>query len=312
VRSLVRTVFVCCLVVPTCVIALGSSAHAADPDAGVYCAGDTVTVNWTQPADTTSQSGYRVDHFYSTGDFSGLEQTTVGLGQTSVTAVLRFTVNNFIVWPLDETRRPVGTPLTTKTFTAGKSPTAATWQLSNWRALNAVGDRSATVSFGWFGPITFGVTGNEPDTLAISGAGRTTTVPNFLGVGTATFNGLVDGRAYTFTSNVSNACGNSEGSVSPTFVPGVAPAWRADRPPLTGHAGFYLAHFRASGKPAPTYALSGAPSWLRIGANGFVVGKSPKGTTRFSYSVRASNGVGIHPFTNTDLTAGPFTATMKP
>jgi len=312
VRNLVRTVFVCCLAVPTCVLALGSSAHAVAPDSPPYCAGDTVTVSWTPPADTTGLSGYRVDHSYSTGDFPGLERTTVGLDQTSVTAILRFTVNNFMVWALDNAGQPVGAPLATKTFTAGHTPTAVTWQLSNWRALNTVGDRTATVSFGWFGPITFGVTGNAPDTLAISGAGQTATVPNFSGVGTATFSGLVDGRPYTFRSNVLNACGSSEGSVSPTFVPGIAPAWRADSPPLNGHAGFYLSHFRASGRPAPTYALSGAPPWLHIGANGFVVGKAPKGTTRFSYSVSASNGVGIHPFTNSDITAGPFTVTMKP
>jgi hypothetical protein len=50
----------------------------------------------------------------------------------------------------------------------------------------------------------------------------------------------------------------------------------------------------------------GAPSWLTVNTTtGTVAGTPPAGTTTFSYSVIASNGV------TPDATAGPFTVTVS-
>jgi hypothetical protein len=70
----------------------------------------------------------------------------------------------------------------------------------------------------------------------------------------------------------------------------------------------YLYRFAATGEPRPTYRLVGAPSWLVISpTEGTVRGRPPAGTTSFSYSVVAGNGVGVAYFTTTDIVAGPFT-----
>ena len=85
-----------------------------------------------------------------------------------------------------------------------------------------------------------------------------------------------------------------------------APAFTADSPPLTATAGtVYSYNFAASGAPAPTYALVGAPTWLSVDTGtGGVSGTPPTGTTSFSYSVTASNGVAPN------ATAGPYTVTV--
>ena len=68
----------------------------------------------------------------------------------------------------------------------------------------------------------------------------------------------------------------------------------------------YSYTFAASGNPAPTYALSGQPTWLSINSStGAVTGTPPSGTTSFTYSVKASNGVAPA------ATAGPFSVTVS-
>jgi hypothetical protein len=81
--------------------------------------------------------------------------------------------------------------------------------------------------------------------------------------------------------------------------------------PAHDSPGAYRYAFQASGKPTPTYHLLGAPSWLHISAKGLVSGLVPKGTTSFSCSVVATNGVGIQSFTDTDIAAGPFRVTVQ-
>jgi uncharacterized protein DUF11/putative Ig domain-containing protein len=86
-----------------------------------------------------------------------------------------------------------------------------------------------------------------------------------------------------------------------------APQFTAATPPATATAGVTYAYtFAASGVPAPGFALvAGAPSWLTIGAaSGQVSGTPPPGTTSFTFSVVASNGVGP------DAVAGPFAVTV--
>ena len=89
--------------------------------------------------------------------------------------------------------------------------------------------------------------------------------------------------------------------------PSIPPAFTAATPPLTGVVGTpYSYTFAASGTPAPTFALSGAPAWLAINATtGTVSGTPPSGTTSFAYSVVAANGV------SPNATAGPFTVSVS-
>jgi hypothetical protein len=87
---------------------------------------------------------------------------------------------------------------------------------------------------------------------------------------------------------------------------GTAPAFTTDSPPLTATVGTpYQYTFAASGSPTPTYSLNGAPSWLTIGSStGAVSGTPPTGTTSFSYSVTAANGV------SPDATTPTFTVAV--
>jgi|GEM_PF-1156207 len=86
----------------------------------------------------------------------------------------------------------------------------------------------------------------------------------------------------------------------------VAPTFTRSLPPLTATVGTaYSYGFAAAGTPTPTFALSGAPAWLGIdAATGTATGTPPSGTSSFTYSVTASNGVG------TASLAGPFTVTV--
>jgi uncharacterized repeat protein (TIGR01451 family) len=93
--------------------------------------------------------------------------------------------------------------------------------------------------------------------------------------------------------------------VSPPQTP---PQFTAANPPLTAtQVTQYLYTFAASGTPTPTFSLAtGAPSWLSIGVtSGVVTGTPPIGTTSFTYSVVASNGV------SPDATAGPFAVAVS-
>ncbi len=96
----------------------------------------------------------------------------------------------------------------------------------------------------------------------------------------------------------------------PVLIPSplAAPLFKTDSPPLTVPTGsVYAGDFGASGVPAATYALApGAPAWLSIepSFSGIVSGTPPSGTTSFTYSVIASNGVGPV------ATTGRFTVTV--
>jgi Domain of unknown function DUF11 len=89
--------------------------------------------------------------------------------------------------------------------------------------------------------------------------------------------------------------------VSQTITVNGAPKFTQDTPPLLAIAGTaYRYQFIATGSPAPTYRLHGAPSWLHINSQtGLVTGTPPKKVKPFGYSVTASNSLGT-------ATAGPF------
>lgn len=95
-----------------------------------------------------------------------------------------------------------------------------------------------------------------------------------------------------------NQAGDTDYSAAPQVQATVEvespPAFTADSPPLTAATGTQYSYtFTASGSPAPTFTLNGAPTWLSINSvTGKVTGIPPAGTTSFSYSVTAANGAG--------------------
>jgi hypothetical protein len=104
----------------------------------------------------------------------------------------------------------------------------------------------------------------------------------------------------------STAFGSSVSNGYPVVV-GLAPKLTADTPARSAAPGSdYRYTFRASGNPAPSYALApGAPKWLWISSStGRLSGRVPPGISSFTYSVVASNGVG-------SATAGPYTVYMS-
>jgi len=109
-----------------------------------------------------------------------------------------------------------------------------------------------------------------------------------------------------------NQAGNASYAAAPTVTGSITvdqtPTFTLDSPPAVGAVGQnYTYTFAASGVPTATYSLaSGAPSWLTIDAlSGAVGGVPPTGTTSFTYSVFATNGVG-------HATAGPFAVAVSP
>ncbi len=88
----------------------------------------------------------------------------------------------------------------------------------------------------------------------------------------------------------------------------VAPAFSAESPPGTVSSGTpYRYTFAATGNPPPRFSLTGAPGWLTVdGATGAVSGTPPSGSTAFTYSVAAANGV------LPGATAGPFAVAVSP
>jgi hypothetical protein len=312
VQSWAKCAFVAACTVSFGIVPLGAAPAMASPSS-TACAGDTETFSWAPPADTAGLTGFLVQDTLSNDgtDGSHAYEATVPLTETSTTVPVLVGYNNYAVYA-STSASLTGTLIGTSTWDGGVTPKAATW--SQDPAINSVGDGTATVSFAWNGPITGGTAGYLPDSAQVTASsGASTTLPNFDGLATVTFTGLTDGQAYTFTSDTSNACGGTVAPASPTFVPGVAPVWKADSPRLTAPSGLYSARFRATGAPAPTYELTGAPSWLSIVPSGhlggLVYGVAPAGTTSFSYSVTAGNGVGVQTFPTTDISAGPFTVT---
>jgi PKD repeat protein len=157
-------------------------------------------------------------------------------------------------------------------------------------------------------PVAFTAASADPD----ASPGIATYAWDF-GDGSATGSGATPFHTYaaagtlTATLTVTDVDGWT-GSVSHVVDVGSAvtssPAFTADSPPVTATVGNrYSSTFAASGYPVPTYALAaGAPHWLSIGTgSGVLGGTPPAGTTTFSYSVVADNGV------SPDATAGPFT-----
>jgi hypothetical protein len=277
----------------------------------VACAGDTETISWTAPADTSGLTGYEVENslFNGVADGAAFPVANVPLDQTSASVTLDPGYNNYLVYPVTA-EGVVIDDIGGQSFTGGTAPCPNYW---TQQGVNTVGKRTATVTFNWGGIPPAGLYGYIGASETVSDGNTTVTVSPGQ---PATFTGLKDGVGYTFRSDTFNACGSSSSAPnnSPVFVPGAGPVWTSNSPPLTAPLGLYAAPFHASGDPRPTYELVGAPSWLQIAPNlGLVYGLAPPGTTSFSYAVTATNGVGIQApiYPSTDITAGPFTVSVK-
>ena len=139
-------------------------------------------------------------------------------------------------------------------------------------------------------PVTFSIDpASTPGTCSISGG-----AVSFTAAGTC----IVD-------ASQAGGGGYAPGQASQSITVDQAPAWVVDSPPLTATTGhLYDYVFTASGTPAPSYALAGAPSWLSVNpGTGEVSGTPPKGTTSFNYQVTATNSAGT-------ATTGPFSVTV--
>jgi hypothetical protein len=317
-RVRVRCFVVVAFVMSLGVLTFSAAPASADSTTTVYCAGDSAAVSWAPPADTSELTSYYVvdSLFNDAVDGWDVSWQSVPLTETSTTVSLFAGFNSFIIFGTTATSLEGGGVIGSQEITAGVAPQPEAW--FNNPSYNTVGDGTATVDFHWNGPVNAGTQGYIGANETVSDGSQTVAASS--PGAPVTFTGLNDGQAYTFTSTTFNACGSST-SGSPTFVPGVGPEWASDSPPLVARFRLYAAHFHASGDPAPFYQLVGAPPWLHVLSSGalagLVYGLAPRGTTSFSYSVTAENGVGVAPgeglgFPSTDITAGPFTVTVKP
>jgi hypothetical protein len=291
---------------------IGGSAARADtaPQLCVSSSQLYQTLTWTPPADTSRLTGYEIQWNHEYNEFVSISYQTVGLDQTSASVPVDFGLNFYTVFAETATGPDFGDVLGSAQWTVGRPPGPAYW---NRAGPTAVGNGTITVFFtvplpdgtkigysGYAGPVT----------EVISDGQTSQTFVGRYASDSATFTGLTNGQPYVFTGESSNACGSVPLQTSPPIVPGIAPEWTTDSPPLVSHPGNYSYRFQATGDPAPAYQLLNAPTWLHINKNGAMGGTIPFGTTSFSYTVVASNNVGIGGATS-HVYAGPFTVTIQ-
>ncbi len=283
-------------------------ATVITPDADRSCAGDVDTLVWARP-DVAGLTGYRIVQQLVTASPPLTSTHDVGADQTTLTFTAPFGVTAFLIYSVTSDG-PASDPFATTSVFAGKAPQP----MQCYPEGASVGDGTATVPFRWPGPVTLFTTGGLANTVRITASPGGTSIdvsPDQGGSATATFEGLANGAGYTFDAVTFNACGSSTGGASPTYTPGLAPAWTRAEPPLEATPRRrYVYKFAATGDPCPTYRLLDAPSWLRISPRGRVSGRPPAGTESFSYSVVAGNGVGIAFYQSTEVVAGPFTVSV--
>jgi len=296
--------------------AAAAAITLANPDHP--CEGEAATLRWDPPADVAGVIGYEITQMIVTD--APTPRTLVTRVPTTPTAVaftLPYGISTFLIRTVTSSGA-TRDPFTTAAIVGNRIPSAMTFDLGS----GSVGDRSATVPFKWYGPPTMFTTGGQlPVTVTVTGSGPTGTIgpvtvgpianptpPNRVA---AEFTRLRNGAQYTFGAVTSNACGSSASSRSPIFVPGLPPTWTAEaNPPRTVRAKrTYRYKFAAAGVPAPLFQLVEGPTWLTVGPHGFLKGLPPAGTTSFTYTVKATNGVGVWTagVSPSDIVAGPFT-----
>jgi len=285
------------------------------------CEGEAATLTWDPPADGAGLTGYEVTHMIATGGSTPRSTVTgVDASTTRLAFTLSFGTNTFLIRAVTASGT-AGDPFATAGILGNRVPAAMSFNLGS----GSVGDHAAMVPFQWYGSTPFVTGGGLPVTVTVTGNGPSGAVGP-VGIGpisnpappnrvVASFTKLKNGTPYTFDAVTSNACGSSPASRSPIFVPGAPSAWVDASPPLTAPENrTYRYTFTASGTPVPTFQLLNGPDWLTLGAHGYLVGRPPSGTTSFSYSVKAANGVGVWTagVSPSDIVAGPFTVSVAP
>jgi alpha-tubulin suppressor-like RCC1 family protein len=160
---------------------------------------------------------------------------------------------------------------------------------------------------------TFGATGTPAPTYAVASG----TLPAGLTFSTST--GVLSGTPTTngtsmFTIRASNTAGTATTpTLSIAVTTGAAPVLTADAPPGGAWEGNYAYMFKASGNPAPTFAVaSGAlPPGLALGPHGSLAG-APTTIGTYSFAITASNGIAPAGVSGTLSihVAGPATGTV--
>src|SRR5580692_1762707 len=167
-------------------------------------------------------------------------------------------------------------------------------------------------------PVTVEAGSGTPDGSVAVSAGSGTCTITLAPIGSTESGGSCDlsglsAGTYRVEAVYAGSSDGFGGSATSTFVrvngapASSAPVFRTDSPASSAVSGTrYSYTFRASGDPAPTYALgSGAPGWLSINSyTGAVSGTVPQGITSFTYSVVASNSAN-------SATAGPFSVSVS-
>jgi hypothetical protein len=236
-----------------------------------------------------------------------------GDGQVSQGAIAQPTAGTFVIsgvhtWSAPGTYTVGLTVLNGGTISVGQGTAVVTPPVMPPQFTSATPPLSATQ--GVLYSYAFAATGVPAPSFALA-AGS----PGWLTIGAAS--GVVSGTppagTTTFSYTVLASNGVSPDASAGPFGVAVAPALAAPKftsatPPLTTAPGVVYSYtFAATGVPAPAFSFApGAPAWLSIGAaTGVLTGTPPSGTTSFTYTVRASNGV------SPDATAGPFTVIVN-
>lgn len=232
-----------------------------------------------------------------TGALSG--SVPAGVWTFSYSVLLTDTLNNTSVTAGPFTVNEVDIPVTTVTSLTSVAYSAASQQVSVQATVAAA--NGPTVNEG---TVAFTVVSSTNQTIASTTAAvQNGGADGSLGLPAATPTGV-----YSIDVSYTDPSGTFvDGGDSPAnLVVDQAPAFTAASPPLSAvDQQPYSYAFSATGYPAPTYSLAAnSPSWLSIdSATGTLSGTVPLGTTSFTYSIVASNGV------SPAATAGPFTAT---
>jgi Putative Ig domain len=266
-------------------------------------------VTWAPPASDggSALTGYRVIDTIHTAVGASTRIRTVAATATSAALDTTFGLHGVQVFAVNAAG---ATAASAPGLEVAKPPTSVTYREST------VGDGRIAITFGWPGPITTVTTGGASMTpvVRVSETAGGTTIEVAPGT-SATFEGLRNGQSYTFDAVAVNACGASAGAGGSPVLSPVPPPVAATASPVivdphpalrarTGRA--YAATFVATGSPAPTFSLRGAPSWLTIDAiTGRVHGVVPRRTDEFHFAVVASNGIGA------EAVAGPFEVVLR-
>ncbi|HEX4490239.1 MAG TPA: putative Ig domain-containing protein [Acidimicrobiia bacterium] len=277
------------------------------------CVGTTGPLRWEPPANTGGYPliRYEVQAEHDASNPPESEFYNLAPDRTRHRVGASLWLNAYWVWAVTDVGRSERAAISVEMHAP---PNAQQFDYSPGLFGDSVGNHRIDVWSSWSGQNLLFDTGDLGGTVTATAYpdGTSVTEPTSYPGEQLHLKGLTNGKPYSVTLQVANACGSPGPVTSPVlFIPGVGPSWTASEPPLTATTGAtYAYRFHASGSPAPSYSVEG-PRWLHIdSASGRVSGRPPAHATSFQYSVTAHNGVGITEIHSTDLTVGPITVTV--